>query len=61
MNEVVGRVVESVFKKGSYKAWVIGPDPGFLRIGYAWKTRKGAQDAIIAHLAKHNIKGYVEL
>lgn len=62
MQQVVGRVVEAIGKKGAWKAWVIGPHrPGFLRIGHAWKTRKGAQTALLAHLAAHNIKGYVEL
>lgn len=60
--QVVGKIIESIQKKGTYKAWAIGPHcPGFLRLGHAWKTRKGAQTALLAHLAAHNIKGYVDL
>lgn len=55
MKSISVRVVESSLKKGVYKVWVQPPvGPGyFLRMGHAWKTKQGADDA-----AQHYLSNY---
>lgn len=42
------RIVESSIKKGTYKVWVKTTNgSGWLRGGFAWKTKGGAVNAAI--------------
>jgi hypothetical protein len=44
------RLSESIIKRGTWKVWIIAPKgsglpSGWLRLGFAWKTRMGAERA----------------
>ncbi len=40
------RVVESTLKAGTYKVWIkTATGSGYLRGGFAWKTKGGAMNA----------------
>lgn len=40
------QIIESSIRKGCWKVWVKGPvGSGYLRLGFAWKTRAGAVNA----------------
>jgi hypothetical protein len=40
------RIVESIIKRGTWKVWVKSSNgTGFLRGGFAWKTKTGAAQA----------------
>lgn len=50
------RVVESTVNRGAWKVWVQSPTgTGFLRQGFAWKTKNGAERALQGFLKR---KGY---
>lgn len=47
-----GHLVESITKRGTWKVWVTSNfGTGFLRGGFAWKTRAGAEKALAKYMA----------
>ena len=62
LNDISAKIVECGTQKKIYKVWVSGPhNPGYLRLGFAWKTKSGARKAMFAHLQKYNLRGYIGL
>jgi len=60
--ELTGKVVEVPNKKGCYYVWVSGPhQPGYLRQGFAWKSKAGAMKALLRHMETYNLRGYMGL
>ena len=48
-DQITMKLCESMIKKGTWKVWIKGPhSSGFLRMGFAWKTRLGAERAASA-------------
>lgn len=42
------KIIESTIKPGTWKVWIQGPHAaGYLRQGFAWKTKTGAEAAAV--------------
>lgn len=60
LEDIVGKIIE--ISPSKYKVWVSGPgSAGCLRIGHVWKTKQGAHRAMLEHLQKYNMRGYIGL
>ena len=47
-NTYRAKIVESTLKRGVWKVWIIQPHAaGWMRGGFAWRTRTGAEQAAI--------------
>lgn len=48
-----GHITESILKKGTWKVWVTSNfGTGYLRGGHAWKTKAGAERALVEYLER---------
>ena len=53
--QITLRITESTLRRGTWKVWVKTPiGSGFLRQGFAWRTRMGAERAAIAKYPRGN-------
>lgn len=54
-DQVTLKLVESILKPGTWKVWIKEPhNQGFLRLGFAWRTRGGAERAALAMYPRGN-------
>lgn len=54
-----GKLVESCAKRGTWKVLVTFRDgrTGYLRGGFAWKTKRGAENALAVYIQENTICG----
>lgn len=54
-----GHLVESIIHHGAWKVHVTFRDgrKGFLRGGYAWKTKAGAENALAIYIQENTVCG----